>query len=478
MTKKLKENKNYIIFFIAVTILAFFFPLTGDDYTWVTSDGINLMKNNFVDYNGRYLGNLSAIIFTRLDIIRPILKGFTVTAILYLIHKITGNKTTEYFCLTGILMLFPSMLLVQGLVWTAGFANYTLSALIIMFCLYTIFNKEKKNAFDFIVLFVLGIAGQLFMETYTLFAFAMAAFAIGFFAVKKKKADAASIIYFIGTVIGAVIMFTNSVYLKILRGEHNYQSLSGKRDSIFDTLINQFFNLFSKVFSNMFIGCFPAVIVILIICFARMRKSDNKKMKKISLAVTVISFIAAIVFGVFTVLDAIKYGAGSTVYKRFLGVSAAFIYLPCIFMIVAFFDRKTKLNVAKYLLMLLMTSLPFCFIGPVGARCFMGAYIFLIIIISHLYDFKESKVVSKTIKAVFIIVFAFNTVCYSVATVSCHKKAQSAKEQVAEGKKVVELERTKFAFLLHAPDDEWHHLVARRFCEYNGLPEDTKFVFK
>lgn len=478
MITKLKENKRYLIFFIAATILAFLFPLTGDDYTWVTSDGISLMKSNFVDYNGRYLGNLSAIIFTRLDIIRPILKGFTITAIIYLIHKITKNTTKEYFYLTGALMLFPSMLLVQGLVWTAGFANYTLSALIIMFCLYILFYKEKKNAFDIILLIVLGIAGQLFMETYTLFAVAMAVIAIIHFAVKNKKADMPSIVYFIATIIGAVIMFSNSVYLKILRGEHNYQSLSGKRDSIFETLINQFFNLFSKVFSNMLIGCFPAIIIILIICFARMRKSNNKKAKTVCITVTVVSFIAALIFGVFTVLDALKHGAGSTSYKRFLGISAAFIYLPCIVMIATFFDKKTKQKVANCALMILFTSVPFCFIGPVGARCFMGAYILLMIMISHLYDFRTSKAVSTTIKAVFITIFALNTVCYSVATVSCYKKAQSAKQQVAEGKKVVELERTKFAFMLHAPDDEWHHLVARRFCEYNGLPEDTKFVFK
>ena len=124
MKKLLKENKFYIIYFVAVSLLAFLFPLSGDDLTWVTSDGMNLLKNSFENYNGRYLGNISAIVLTRLDFLRPFVKGFTLTAILYFIQKFSGNSSRDFVNFSGMLLLFPSMMLIQGVVWTAGFANY------------------------------------------------------------------------------------------------------------------------------------------------------------------------------------------------------------------------------------------------------------------------------------------------------------------------------------------------------------------
>ncbi|MBE6782606.1 MAG: hypothetical protein E7536_01180 [Ruminococcaceae bacterium] len=475
MKKLLKENKFYIIYFIAVSLLAFVFPLSGDDLTWVTSDGVNLLKNGFADYNGRYLGNISAIVLTRLDFVRPFVKGFTLTTILYLIEKFSGNNSKDYISLSGMLLLFPSMMLIQGVVWTAGFANYCLSAMLIMVCLYIIFYKEKKNFLHIILLVVLGVAGQLFMETYTLFTLIMSAFAIFYFAVKNKKADFASIIYFISCIAGAVIMFTNSVYGSIVSGKHNYQSFSVKDESLFGSLLRPIENLFSKVFSNVLIGCFPVMIVLFIICIAKMKKSNSKN-KKIVTAVNIISLLTAVAFGVVTALEFPKYQLIEEV-KIYLGFACFFIFLPIALMIFLYFDKKTKLQVGKYLVMIAITSLPFCIIGPVGSRCFLPANLFMIMIAGTLHDFNDGKKVSKAIKTAGVAVFILDLVCYSIISFSCWKKVETARAQVEEGKKVVQLEKTTLGFMLHAPDEEWHHLVARRFCEHNNLPEDTKFEF-
>ena len=75
--KTLKENRIYILLFIVFAVLFSLFPLTGDDLGWATSDGMNLFKKGFDGYNGRYLGNLFALIFTRFDLLRVIVKSFS-----------------------------------------------------------------------------------------------------------------------------------------------------------------------------------------------------------------------------------------------------------------------------------------------------------------------------------------------------------------------------------------------------------------
>ena len=137
-------------------------------------------------------------------------------------------------------------MLIQGIVWTAGFANYCLSSLIIMASLYIIFYKQNRKPWHYLALIILGIAGQLFMETYTLFSCMMAVSAVVYFAYKNKKPDPASIIYLISTVIGAVIMFSNGVYVKILTEGTKYQNIEGKADSALQTLLNFFESVFIK----------------------------------------------------------------------------------------------------------------------------------------------------------------------------------------------------------------------------------------
>ena len=51
--------------FVALSGLAFLFPLSGDDWSWGSSDGIGRLRDSFAGYNGRYLGNLSVLVLTR-----------------------------------------------------------------------------------------------------------------------------------------------------------------------------------------------------------------------------------------------------------------------------------------------------------------------------------------------------------------------------------------------------------------------------
>ena len=475
MKKFIKENRFYILFFVAFTIIACFFPPMGDDYMWGTSDGLKLLNNRFVDYNGRYLGNIFAIVLTRVPYLLPIIKSFTLTSILYLVYKITGNKNKDLPYISAMILVCPSLMLTQGIIWTAGFVNYCLSALIIMVCLYIIFFIQNKKIWHYFVLAIFGVAGQLFMETYTLFTLLMAVGAVVYFANKNKKPDWASIVYLVSCISGAVIMFTNSVYMKVLTVGTKYQNIEGKDDSIIKTLINQADNLFGKVFANMLMGCFPALIVLLIICFIKMKKSGKKsKLVVSSLFGTLALFI---LFAVRIVVGLMKYGKAMYV-KSDMGALAATIFLAGAIMVGAFFDKSQKRKVLLYFIMLMSTSVPFCFIGPVGARCFMIAYILLIMMINTLYDFKETRVMSIITRVASCILFAVLLVCYISVYSDYRQKVEDTKTQMAEGKTVIQLQHTKLKKMVHAPDEEeMYEVDRRRFCEYHDFPDYLSFKY-
>ena len=52
-------------FFAVFSALAFLFPLSGDDWAWGSSIGMDRLHTLFRDYNGRYAGNLAALLLTR-----------------------------------------------------------------------------------------------------------------------------------------------------------------------------------------------------------------------------------------------------------------------------------------------------------------------------------------------------------------------------------------------------------------------------
>jgi hypothetical protein len=104
----------------------------------------------------------------------------------------------------------------------------------------------KSNALNAILLLPLGIACELFMETYTIFALVCGAVAIIYSAV-NKNALFKSISFFIGGIIGAVIMFSNGIYRKIAAGDDVYQKIPVNEGGFINKIINALKSLFSTV---------------------------------------------------------------------------------------------------------------------------------------------------------------------------------------------------------------------------------------
>ncbi|MGX6962766.1 hypothetical protein [Vagococcus xieshaowenii] len=186
---------------------------------WGGAGGMERLKNHFDNYNGRYLGNLAIIMITRNIVIRTLFYAFINTGIIYLINQLLETKKKSSIALTLFLLLcMPALVYGQSFGWYSGFVNYNLGMFFVLWGLFLLLKKDSP----FILFFVM-IAGQLFMENITIFNVISA---VIFLVTLHRTVKLTSLTsYFLGTLVGTAIMFSNSVYHQISAGNDGYRAI-------------------------------------------------------------------------------------------------------------------------------------------------------------------------------------------------------------------------------------------------------------
>lgn len=489
VSNKLKnfENKCLILFFVAVVIIAFFFPPSADDLGWATSQGLNLLENKFEDYNGRYLGNIFAIIFARNPVLLPFIKSITLTSLLKLIQVFSSNKSKEFLLLSSLFLIIPTPLFIQSFVWTAGFSNYCFSILIIMLGLYIVLNNNKLSKFGFFLKYIfivmLSISGQLFMETFSIFLIVLSVFLNVISIIKNKKIDIFYLTYMISCFIGSIIMFSNSVYLKIYNGENTYQSLSVNHKSLLSTLWKCVENLLSTVSLNFIFACFPTIVFILIYSvllykLKGIERKENKYIFKYFTLLTVVSILILLLAALVT--------KKANMLKMLAGLILLYIILFCSIVVREFKNKNAKNKTLIYLVIIILQCLPLVVVSPIGPRCFSGTYIVSILIAKEFWDeyslFKKNTQNFSQLKIAKILLaflLAINLFCYSQVYMANNRKIEYIRSEIKNGNYTIELNHTSFRFMVYALDVEYKNSkFLQRFCEYYQLPTNIEIIYK
>ena len=89
-----------------------------------------------------------------------------------------------------------------------------------------IFEGKNESLWLKIGMFLLGLGGSLIMENVTVFSVVMPILLQIYLWVKEKRFSPALLIFTIGAVIGAVLMFTNSAYTNIASAQDGYRTMS------------------------------------------------------------------------------------------------------------------------------------------------------------------------------------------------------------------------------------------------------------
>lgn len=225
--------KRILLFFGAVAVfylyIAFQVPYTGDDWDWGLDIGLQHLLT--ADINSRYAGNFLVVIMTRSKLMQTLLMGSAYFALPMLMVAIVTDgqikanpkrSVTLFLAANCLLLSMGAPVWQQTYGWISGFANYGFSAVLLEVCLFLtmpLFRREihqkDENPLQLLSVFLLGMVIQLFLENLAIFMvlFGMIACAVSY--LREKRIQRRYLALFAGTVIGLVIMFSNTIYTEL-----------------------------------------------------------------------------------------------------------------------------------------------------------------------------------------------------------------------------------------------------------------------
>lgn len=236
---KSKTNKNIILYLFAIVffgIFYYFLPFAGDDWAWGSDVGIERLKNAFDGYNGRYVGNLFIILITRSVITKVVFCTLIMFILIFVLSKIFDGLSNDKKSTTNYIIAFSSVLILvlpnqiafgdiqpfqifgSTVGWLSGFTNYVVPSVLILIFYYFVTNKDFESNPVYIFLVFDGLFACLCVEHYTLFCLVFGFAVIIYRYYFYKKICKKSLSFFSGSLIGALIMFSNSSYRLMQKG--------------------------------------------------------------------------------------------------------------------------------------------------------------------------------------------------------------------------------------------------------------------
>jgi hypothetical protein len=466
--------------FILLTILAFLFPPSGDDWAWGSQIGIDRLHVLFADYNGRYVANLIVIALTRLPLIAPFVVAATLSAILFLIVQISRNRTAWGYALTSALVLaMPHFLWSQTISWLSGFVNYTLSTLLVLIFARAV-QADWRGAFSGSRATPLRVAGTTllaflagqFMENVTLF-FVVASIVL--LPMRKRflgRVSADAWAWAAGSLCGAVAMFSNEAYQRAFGGG-GYQQVSGIRRSVTKLLdpVSQF-----AIIDNLALNLALASAVLLLVSL-HVRSRGGARML---VPLILVSAFIAIAF-------ALNRAEALTVVPpawRESGGLAALLLVASLLAVSGALSKQRRILLLASVAAVLVLVGPLAFVNPIGPRLFLVTYVILLVIVNVLFAEVTEKIGRSAVSGLAALATALTVgllcgyfvIFISNSVVSADRLALIRRD-VAEGQRHVSVPRLPFPGYMQAPEPT-EGVWATRYKLFYGLPSDLKIELR
>lgn len=478
-----KQKKNKIIIFIVITtivlILTSLFPYSGDDWAWGSSVGLERLRDGFEGYNGRYLGNIAVLLMTRSNIFRIITMTVVLMGIIIIIYRFTNkNNLTLVILTTMLIFAMPKEIFKQAVVWTSGFSNYVLSTILVLIYIYMIRSIFKKEYFEYgnkniIVAFLLGISGTLFMENVTIYIVLLSLGVIIYTFLKFKKLYRFTITYAIGSIIGTIIMFSNSAYYNVATNSDNYRAVATSQESgMIQGMIEAYTNIIHRqLFLNNTILNLCLVAVLLMVVY----KSKVIVKKKFALDFCLLGIIG---YNFYSVIKKIspEWQILLRYTKYFEGIISIIYFISLMGFILIYIKDKEKRDKLIFILVsILFLAGPLLVVKPIGSRCFFITYIFFILLINELLDivvinnicFNKGISIISCILAIHLI-----SIYLYVFKIDC-ERIRFVEEQLKSNTKEIVLTELPYPNYLWT-DTPTESVWIDRFKLFHNIPKDVE----
>ncbi len=481
----------FILAFVFLFFLCYLFPYTGDDWAWGGSLGLKRLNNFFKDYNGRYLGNLLVLALTRSNLLKTLVMSTTLFGISLFAYLISGKNRSEAFAVFFfVLLAMPRLIFRQAVVWTSGFSNYAIPVLSLFAYLYLIKNVAenkdlvyKKQHIPFAVL--LGLSGALFIEHLTLYQIAAGAFIVGYTLLTKKKAYAVHIGFLVGSLFGAILMFSNGAYKNIAQHSNSYQKIPSSLADSFDNAFKAIVGVVCKhvMFENHILNVILTVFIVLLTLSFLCENPKIGMFKKLAVHLCAAVCISYPLYSLLTIIyNGWKIFSDNTAIFEALYTSITFLSLFLLtFLCVA--DKVRKRRMLFELSSVPALSFPLLFVHPIGGRCFFITYIFFSLYLTELIVYLLVKKNSRMLCIYVARVFLTLCICFAVYYISIFAKIAKEDnertdfilEQIVEGKEVVLVPNLVYNGYLWTSLPEKGSVWEWRYKDFHGIDQDIAF---
>lgn len=456
-----KRYKKYIIIFVMLLVLSFFFPFSGDDYYWGSKSlSINTFKEIYNDLflNGRWLGNFIAISISHSHIIKAIVITCVITLLIYIIDKHEKISLPVFLIL---IMLMPVNRFIQVIVWGSGFSNYMVSTLLFISIYYLCKRFYKNNNskwYEKIGIFIIALLNSLVVENITVGTLIVLFIVNLIYFIKNKKININLLIMFIGSLIGAILMFIHPSYLNLIFGNSvNDRYIPNSSDTLFSTIKTNLVNYYFKylINENLIVHAFNLVVILILFL--------KKKFKNIGLLISFYLLTIIVVFG--NLFDLNKY------FILVIDILYLICYLYLIYKLVGF-----NKDIWEIVLLIISVILPLVFIYPLGERLFFLPYVLQIILmfrILNIYniEIKYNKILYIFVVWFYIVIMFLNVVNY-IGEVNREKYVKEHLED-----KIIIIDDYKFSKYVWFSDFT-NDYFTKYYNLYHGYDEDIKYIIR
>lgn len=491
---KIKNNRVryfiYFVFFMLFVYLGYKAPYCLDEWKWGLPQRVELMKRGFSGYNGRYLGNILALLITRSEAAKALIIAVCMLLIAWLMEMSVRRKSFSekdrsdpIFLLSIILLLLavPASLYGQSYGWPAAFVNYEVP--VPLFLIYFIWtdelyrNKvEKYSWFQSLAVIPLGICVQLFSENITIIVAAYAIWMTGYTVVRYRKIYLIEVNYLWSTVLGAVIMFSNSAYSSAaVHNGKTYKSI----DMNAGVLLQRFV---VRIWTNLVLNNWVLTAALTVLLTALILKT-----RKYSFAAAemIVVFWGYSVYSIFHRICPDWTFDGSPVINRGIMALLSILFfinvLLCIWM---FTEKGERISICITYLGSLAFAAPLIAADPIGPRCFYISYVFEVLaavkILQYLLkDRKEIQVLYPAlILAVAVCISAvFYMRIFMIIGKYSDYRAELIKEAVEQNAKELTLPvmpYSDYTGYTEPLDEIW----TEKFKEFYHIPKDVTVRFE
>lgn len=499
--EKRKSDFNGSFWLIAAAALLFFaalaylFPNTGDDWAWGSIIGEQRLDSWFDNYNGRYAGNLLVMALTRSKLLTVIAMSvsFCAACLIPAVYSSSRKPVTLIFSIL-LFLIVPKTIFSQSIVWTAGFSNYVPP--IIIAELYILIEKDifedvlrSPARFSAPVTLISGFIGSLFMENVSIFYVVLAVATAVISYIRFKKIRSEQIGFLIGSVIGCLLMFSNSAYSSIASGNDGYRDAATSLASLYDIASSHLYTIFDNLIISNRLMCVIVAVPAAAIAIKYLRTNENPKnllAVRILLSVNIVSaFILCIKSYVKDALVLTPFNRYAAYYKLIMFAIACLYLASLTLILIICIKKEHRLKLLFPLFCVPVISAPLLVVNPIGPRCFFPAYALLMMFAAELFDcalplisaadaeFKHAER-GLTCAAAGIMIF-YLTVFSSIHSYDV-KRNEFAKLQSDNGEKTVvicELPNSPYLWTSEPKKEPW----AKRYKLFYGLKEDVNFRF-